>query len=260
MSTLESELNIGVAADTVTASVGAGVTAPFRWIYKGVEDFRAVPLLSLLYGALFAGLCASIFFATRNAPWFTLAYLTGLIVVGPFFAAGLYAASRDMERGISPSIAGTLRVVTKRRTYLALFALMLTLVMAAWVRFSALLFAVTTSTLNPSANAYMNLLSSPDGWLTLAFFVGIGLLLVTVVFVFSAVAIPYILDKDVDFISAISTSYQTVTANPAAMFVWAGTIALLTAFGIATAFIGLAIIFPVLGYATWHSYRELVRW
>lgn len=258
MSTLASELNIGAAADAVPASSKAGVTAPLRWIQKGVEDFRSRPLLSLLYGALFAGLCASIYFATRNAPWFTLAYLTGLVFVGPFVAAGLYAASRDIERGIRPSIAGTLRVVTRRKTYLALFALMLSLVMAAWIRFSALLFAVTTSTLNPTANTYINMLTSPDGWITLAFFVGIGLLLVTVVFVLSAVAIPYILDKNVDFISAMSTSYKTLTANPAAMFVWAGAILLLTAVGIATAFIGLAVIFPVLGYATWHSYRELV--
>ena len=259
MSTLASELNTGAVVNAVPASAKAGVTAPMRWIRKGIEDFRSTPFLSLLYGALFAGLCASLYFATRNVPWFTLAYLTGLVFVGPFVAAGLYAASRDIERSIRPSIAGTLRLVTKRRTYLALFALMLTLVMAAWVRFSALLFAVTTSTLDPTASAYINMLSSPDGWKTLAFFAGVGLLLVTVVFLFSAVAVPYILDKDVDFISAMSTSYQTVTANPAAMFTWAAAIVLLTAVGIATAFIGLAVIFPVLGYASWHSYRELVR-
>jgi len=180
-------------------------------------------------------------------------------VIGPFVAAGLYAASRDIERGAGPSIAGSVRLVTKRKTYLALFSLVLSLIMAAWIRFSALLFAVTTSTLNPAANTYINLLSSSDGLITLTFFAGVGLLLVTVVFVFSAVAIPYILDIDVDFISAMSTSYQAVTSNPVAMFIWAGAIVLLTAVGIATAFIGLAVIFPVLGYATWHSYRALIK-
>jgi len=258
MSTLATDLKIDKAVDSSSVAAKVGIGEPFRWIQQGINDFRTAPLLSLLYGALFAVLCAALFFATRNAPWFTLAYLTGLVVVGPFVAAGLYAASRDIERGVRPSITGTLRIMKSRKTHLALFALMLSLVMAAWIRFSALLFAVTTSTLNPTANTYINLLTSPDGWITLAFFVGIGLLLVTVVFVLSAVAIPYILDKDVDFISAMSTSYKTVTANPAAMFVWAGAIVLLTAFGIATAFIGLAVVFPVLGYATWHSYRELV--
>lgn len=259
MSTLASELNIGVKADATPATIKIETTAPFRWIRKGVADFRNAPFLSLLYGSLFAGLCAVMFYATLNAPWLTLAYLTGLAFIGPFVASGLYAASRDIEHGARPSIAGSLRSVTKRKTYLALFSLVLSLIMAAWIRFSALLFAVTTSTLNPAANTYMNLLSSSDGLITLAFFAGVGLLLVTIVFVFSAVAIPHILDKDVDFISAMSTSYQAVTSNPAAMFTWAGAIVLLTAVGIATAFIGLAVIFPVLGYATWHSYRALIK-
>lgn len=259
MSTLATELNIDTAVDSSSAAAKVGIGAPFGWIQQGINDFRSTPILSLLYGVLFAGLCAGLFFATRNAPWFTLAYLTGLVVVGPFVAAGLYAASRDMERGVRPSIAGSLRIVSRRKTYLTLFALMLSLIMAAWIRFSALLFAVTSSALTPTADAYMNMLSSSDGWITMAFFAGIGLLLVTVVFIFSAVAIPNILDKDVNFIDAMGTSYHTVTKNPAAMITWAGTIVLLTAVGIATAFIGLAIIFPVLGYATWHSYRALVK-
>lgn len=259
MSTLAPDVNADLTSNATPALTKVEAGAPFKWIQQGVLDFRSAPLLSLLYGALFAGFCAAVYIAIRNAPWFTLAYLTGLVVVGPFVAAGLYAANRDMERGLKPSIRGSLRVISKRKTYLALFALMLTLLMAAWVRFSALLFAVASSTLTPTADAYAKLLSSPDGWLTLAFFVGAGMLLVTVVFVFSAVSIPYILDKDVNFIEAMSTSYRTVINNPAAMLIWAGAIVVLTAAGIATAFIGLAVIFPVLGYATWHSYRALVK-
>ncbi len=259
MSTLSSELKIDIPADVNPIPAKVEATASFGWIQKGVQDFLSAPFLSVLYGALFAGLCAGLFFATLNAPWFTLAFLTGLVFIGPFVAAGLYAASRDIERGITPSIVGSLRLVIKRKTDLALFSLLLTLVFAAWIRFSALLLAVTTSTLNPTVNAYMSLLSSSDGLITLAFFVGIGLLLTTVVFIFSAVAIPYILDKNVNFISAMTTSYQTVTANSAAMFIWAATIVLLTAIGVATAFAGLAIIFPVLGYATWYSYRALIK-
>ena len=72
-------------------------------------------------------------------------------------------------------------------------------------------------------------------------------------------AIPLILDRDTDFISAIRTSYRAVARNPGAMLVWSAAIAALTAVGIATAFVGLAVIFPILGYATWHSYRSLVR-
>jgi len=93
---------------------------------------------------------------------------------------------------------------------------------------------------------------------TLGFFVGIGLLLAAVVLVISAVAIPLILDKDADFVTAMQTSYRAVTSNPGAMAVWAISIVALTAVGIATAFVGFGVIFPMLGYATWHSYRALV--
>jgi uncharacterized membrane protein len=232
--------------------------AAFEWIRKGIGDFRRAPALSLLYGTLFAGLCGSVYLLTRNIPWFTTGYLTGLLVIGPFLAAGLYAASRDIERGTAPSIANSLRLLARRKTYLTLFSLLLALTMAAWIRFSALLFALKFNTFSPSIEAYTALLGSTDGWITLSYFIGIGLVLATAVFVVSAVAVPLILDKDADFITAMQKSVHAVTRNPAAMIVWAASIVTLTAIGVATAFIGLAVIFPILGYATWHSYRALV--
>lgn len=236
-------------------------TAAFRWLRKGFDDFSRVPGLSLLYGGLFAALCGTVYVLAMNAPWYALAYLTGLVMIGPFLAAGLYVASRDMASGNSASISGSFRLLQKRSTYLALFSLLLSLVMAAWVRFSALLFAIQLNTLNPdpSMQTFTGLFSTPDGLATLAFFVGIGLLLVSVVFVISAVAVPMIIDRDADFISAMQTSAKAVAKNPLAMLVWAIIIVALTAIGIATAFVGLAVIFPILGYATWHSYRELVK-
>lgn len=234
-------------------------SAPMQWLHAGLEDFKAAPGLSLLYGALFAAATAGVFMLMLNLPWYAVAYLTGLVVLGPFLAAGLYTASRDIENGQSPSIGNSLRLLAKRATYLALFSVLLSLVMAAWVRVSALVFAVKFNTLSPSIEAYTSLMSTADGWITLAFFIGMGLVLVTTVFIISAVAVPLIIDKDTDFITAMQTSYRAVLQNPAPMAVWAVIIVALTAIGIATAFIGLAVIFPVLGYATWHSYRSLVE-
>lgn len=136
---------------------------------------------------------------------------------------------------------------------------MLGLVMAAWVRFSALLFALKFSTLNPSLEAYTSMFTSSEGWITLSYFFGIGFLLVAAVFVVSAVSIPLIVDRDTDSITAMQKSFRAVTRNADAMFVWATIIVALTVIGIATAFIGLVVIFPILGYATWHSYRALVK-
>jgi len=259
MSTPTTEMHLVVSASSQHDVARVGMSAPLRWIQQGIEDFRRLPGLSLLYGVLFAGLCAGVYLLIRSVPWYTLGYLTGLVVMGPFLASGLYAASRDRERGITPSITRSLRLLGQRKTYLALFSLMLALVMAAWVRFSALVFALTVDTFSPSVEAYTSLFSTTDGMAALGYFVGIGFLLSAVLFVISAVAVPLILDKDADFITAMQTSYRAVARNPAPMAIWAAAIVALTAIGIATAFIGLAIVFPVLGYATWHSYRALVK-
>jgi uncharacterized membrane protein len=258
MSTATSQSNPSPSASVNHAIARVDAWAPWRWIRGGIDDFRANPGLSLLYGALFAGLSAGVYLLTSGAPWYSLGYLTGLVVIGPFLASGLYAASRDRERGIAPSIERGLRLLGQRKTYLALLSALLALVMAAWIRFSALLFAVKFNTLSPSAEAYTALFSSADGMIALGYFVGIGFLLAVVLFVVSAVAIPFILDKDADFITAMQTSYRAVTRNPIPMALWATTIVALTALGIATAFVGLAVVFPILGYATWHSYRALV--
>jgi uncharacterized membrane protein len=248
--------------DTTTSQheiVTVDRSAAFQWLRSGIDDFKRAPGLSLLYGLLFASLTAGVFLLVMNVPWYSVAYLTGLVVMGPFMASGLYAASRDIEQGRQPSIDNSLRLLIKRSTYLALFATLLSLVMAAWVRISALLFAVKFNTLNPSIEAYTSLFSSAEGWITLSYFVVIGFLLALSVFVISAVAIPMILDKDVDFITAMQTSYRAVTSNPVAMALWAVIIVAMTAVGVITAFIGLAVLFPILGYATWHSYRSLVK-
>ena len=259
MSTPITDTQQFAAVPTASIVKAVDATAPFAWIRRGIDDFLRAPGLSLLYGLLFAGLCAGVYLLVRGVPWFTTGYLTGLVVVGPFLAAGLYAASRDIERGNDPSINSGLRLLMHRKTYLALFSLMLALVMAAWIRFSALLFALKFNTLTPAVETYTQMLTSGEGWIALSYFVGIGFLLVTVVFMISAVAIPSILDRDADFITAMQESVRAVVSNPGAMLVWALLIVTLTAVGIATAFVGLAVIFPVLGYATWHSYRALVK-
>ena len=259
MSTVTTDVSLqqAIAPDHDIARVDEA--AALQWLKQGWDDFRAMPWLSLLYGALFAGLCAGLFLLSSGAPWYTIGFLTGLVVIGPFVASGLYAAARDREAGVRPSIGGSVRLLVQRRTYLALFSLMLALVMGAWIRLTALLFAFKFNTLSPPIEAYAALFTSADGWMTLAFFLGSGLALVAAVFVVSAVAIPLILDKDADFIRAMRTSYRAVARNPAAMAIWAALIVSLTFIGVATAFVGLAILFPILGYATWHSYRELVR-
>lgn len=247
----ETQQTVSIA--TVEAS------APLRWLQKGYEDFQSIPLLSIIYGMLFAGVCAVVVLAVSYNPLNTVAFLTGLVLLGPFVAAGLYAASRDLENGSEPGVRRTLQLFRSRKAHLGLFALLLSLVMVAWIRATALILAIKFNTLTPSLEAFTSSFTSADGWIGLTFFVLVGFALVATVFTLSAVTVPAILDRDVDVITAVKASYLSVKANFKAMAVWAVLIAVITGFGIATALVGLVFVFPVLGYATWHSYRELVR-
>ena len=257
MSVATSELRI-TARQPYPQAAKLHPLAPLHWVKKGIDDFRSLPGLSLLYGAVFAALCASVYLLIVASPWYTVSYLTALLAFGPFVASGLYVASRELRGGRKPSIAATLKVVRERKLSIAVFSLVLALVMAAGVRLSAIVLALKVNTLSLSADAFLQVFSSPDGWIALLFFVGIGVALAAVVFTVSAVAIPLIVDKNTDFITAMQSSYRAVMQNRAAMIVWASVVVGLTAVGIGTAFLGFAVIFPILGYATWHSYRALV--
>jgi uncharacterized membrane protein len=236
-----------------------GVADPFRWIGDGIRDFRRAPGKSLIYGALFAAACAATCALTLNWPWFTLAYLTGLLVLGPYLAAGLYIAARQMQAGEPASIRDAWRTFVARKTNLALFALFLGLVMVAWVRLSALLFAIKFALFSPSIEGYLGILSGQgDPWV-LAYFVGIGFVLAATVFITSAVAVPLIVDRDASPFTAIAASARAVTHNWPAMVVWAALIVILSVVGIATLFVGFIVLFPILGYATWHSYRAMLE-
>ncbi len=232
--------------------------APFGWLKAGVHTLRAAPIHSLLYGALFALACVGVVMLTREFPWFTAAFLTGLLLVAQFLAAGLYAAARRHERDERMSIRSALSLLRSRATNLALYALFLSLVMAAWVRLSALLFAIKFTLLSPSIDDFIGILTGQGDPIVIAFFVLIGFALAATVFVTSAVAVPLIVDRDAGPITAIVVSARTFSRNWAAMLVWAILITTLSLIGIMTGFAAMVVIYPILGYATWQSYRALV--
>jgi uncharacterized membrane protein len=232
--------------------------APFEWLAAGVRDFAAAPWASLLYGALFSLLTAGTLYLTWELPGLTVAFLTGLLLIGPVLAAGLYAAARQWEAGERTSIAAALSLIVQRRANLGLFAIFLALVMAAWVRLSALLFALKFNSFSIAVEGYTGVVSGSGDPVALGYFLLIGFALALTVFVTSAVAIPMILDRDCSPVTAVQTSSRAFAKNWPSMLVWAALILVLTATGIATGFLGMLAVFPVLGYATWHSYRALV--
>jgi len=247
-----------VAAHTSPRVRSVGLFAPLHWIAAGFDDFRYAPLYSLLYGLLFTAACGLTFVLVSSLPWFTIAFLTGLLLIGPYLASGVYLAARQRDSGQRVSIRAALSVLAERKTNMALYGVFLALVMVVWVRLAALLFAVQFTSMSPTIDGYLGVLSGGgDPWV-LAFFLGIGMVLAVTVFVTSAVSVPLIVDRDLDPIGAIRTSTRAVIRNWPAMMLWAALIVILAVVGVATFGVGMLVLFPILGYATWHSYRDLV--
>ena len=229
------------------------------WLLAGWNDFRAAPVCSLVYGVLFTTAMIAILLLSRDNPGFSLSFFSGLLLLGPFLAAGTYVASRQMEAGEKVSISAALRLLLQRVGGLAVIALLLLLLQAAWIRLAALLIAFQTNTPELTIASLRELLASfPGGFLLIINFVAMGFVFASLVFVFTAVAIPLIVDRGKSPVNAMLISANAVRANRDTMLLWAASVVLLSLFGMATAFIAMIVIFPVLGYATCHSYRDLL--
>lgn len=234
---------------------------PWRWLAAGWRDLCVHPVLSLGYG--FAVVAAS-YALTALLIYFDLIYLllplaAGMMFAGPMLAVGLYEISRRIEKGETVGVRRVLFVTTHSPEHIGSIALILALFMLVWVRVATLLFAVFFGLGAPPLDQIMQtLLFTSGGLVFLLVGSAIGGVLALLAFTISAVSIPRMMVRQTDVVTAIATSVTAVTRNFGPMLLWAWLIALLTVVGIATCYIGLIVIFPLIGHATWHAYRDLV--
>jgi len=222
--------------------------APLRWLRLGWNDFRRAPGLSLLFGSVI--LCVSV--AVSALAWslgrFALlaALLSGFVYVAPLIAVGLYCVSRALEAGHRPNLRDSFVLARRLVGQAGVFALVQLVVLMLWSRAGMMV------------NAFVPI---EDGqWLTLLEFLlfgsAAGSVFALFTFATAAFSLPMIADRDVDMVTAGISSANAVLRNKAVMLLWAALIALLTAIGFLTAYLGLVIIMPWLAYAAWHAYRE----
>jgi len=172
---------------------------------------------------------------------------------------GLYEISRRREKGQSCSLAPTLVVWKRNASNIGIFAVVLGVIFLVWARASLVVFALFYTNEMPNLTGFLEQVVRFENFEFLSVYFMVGLLFATIVFAVSVVSIPLMLDRNQDAITAMLASVGALARNPATMMAWAVGIVVLTIVGFMTFHIGLAIIMPIIGHASWHAYRDLVE-
>jgi uncharacterized membrane protein len=223
--------------------------APLLWLKSGWQDFRAAPGLSLAWGGFCWLLSTLVAFAAWKAVGWVLllSLLSGFIFVAPLLAFGMYSVSRQLCLGNKPSLAQTLRAARKPFTNSLVFALVLLVIFLLWARAGTMVHIFFPST---------GEVQLKDLVLYLGVGSAVGSIFASFCFAASVFSLPFIANRDVDVITAVVSSINAVLRNRRTMLLWGIMIALFTALGFVTGMLGFILIIPLLGYATWHGYRD----
>jgi len=226
-----------------------------------LRDFRAAPAYGLAIGAFCAGggwLIVLLLWQFKM-PYLAYPMAMGFVLVAPFVVTGLYDVSRRLELSEPVSwsaMAGAIWATRLRD--LRWMALISAFSLVIWMDIAALLSFGFLGFKSLDGELLNELLTTPSGLLFLLIGNLAGALIAFFVFSISVVSFPLLFDRDVDFVTGIVTSVKTVTANPRTMAIWCAVIVILVAISILSAFVGLLVLLPVLGHASWHLYRRAV--
>jgi uncharacterized membrane protein len=184
---------------------------------------------------------------------------SGCLLVGPFLAMGLYDTSRRREQGQAPDLGSSLTCWDRHLGSMGMLVLVLIILELLWGRASLVVFAVFFHTGLPSTTGVVDALLNPQNWSFVALYLMVGGLFAGLVFCTSVVSIPMILDRDTDALTAAITSMRVVLDNPGVMLLWGGLITALVVLSLWAWGVGLLLVGPLLGHASWHAYRSAVR-
>lgn len=236
-------------------------TAALQWLALGWRDLWNRPLPSLLYGLGIALLSLLVIGAMVNFGWAQILFpaLAGFWVVGPLLATGLYEKSRRLEAGEAVTFWNMVFPGRGGGTHLLYVGTILLMLMLVWMRAAVLLYALFFGVHPfPGFDQIITMLFTSATGITMLFVgTAIGGLFAAFAFGISAFSIPMMLDRRLDAFSAMGLSMSLVWNNLPAALLWAAIVLGLTAIGLATGLIGLIIIFPLLGHATWHAYAAV---
>ncbi|MEO3692254.1 DUF2189 domain-containing protein [Roseateles paludis] len=238
------------------------VWRPLGWLARGWHDLWQAPVASLAQGLVMAVFGALLLVLAHDRFWLLSGAFSGFLLLAPVMATGLYALSRDIDRNLPVGLSTVWLAWHPRDRRLIVFGFLLAIAGTGWVLCSAAL--VTGFAPEPivTPRDFLRLVVLNDQSQLFEIWLGLGALLAAPVFASSVVAIPALLDQPADRLGvygAVLTSWRVVLEHPAPMALWAALLMGLTTLGLATALLGLIVIVPWLGHASWHAYRDLVR-
>lgn len=237
------------------SDLGASLAAGWR-------DFLAAPLLGLVFAAVYvAGGWLILWSVTAQGQlWWLLPAAAGFPILGPFIACGYYEMSRRREAGEPMHWGQIMGVVLRQKDrQIPSIAVVIVVFFLFWNFLAHMIFALFlgTATLTDISSSTA-VFAAPEGMMMLGFGTAVGAVFALVLFALTVVSIPLLLDREVDFITAMITSVQLVAANPVVMIGWGGFIAACLLVGMLPWFLGLFVALPVLGHASWHLYRRAI--
>lgn len=235
------------------------MTAPLEWLQRGWTDLRRQPAASLFYGVAIAVAGAVILGVTASLPYLFTAAITGFLLVAPMLAAGLYELSRRYLAGEPAALGDSMLAWRRNPSCMIGFGMLSMLAGTVWQLISVVIVAMfyTGPPLAP-LDMIIQVLVNPQHYLMFFIYICAGGMLAAVVFALSVVSMPMLIDRRSDLLGALATSVNAVAENPLPLAFWALIVMLLTGLGFATALVGLVLVMPWLGHASFHAYKDLV--
>ena len=229
---------------------------------KGLSDFRQAPIYGIVFGAIFAALGVVLYlqFVVWQSDISIVPLAAGFPLIGPFVAVGMYEVSRLIERGESVSWLSVMQAIyAERKRQIPSIAFVVLFIFLIWVYMAHLVFALSFG-LKPLTNVMTStdILFTREGFTMLALGTIVGGFLSFILFSITVIGIPLLVDREIDVVTAMITSFSLVLNNMVVMLSWGAIITVLLLIAMIPMFFGLVIVLPILGHATWHLYRLAV--
>ena len=237
------------------------IADPFKWLSLGYRDFVNQPALSLAYGVLIFVISVALVWGlvASGRDYILFPTFAGFMVVGPILAVGLYEKSRRIEADLPLRWSDLLLVKPRSGGQILFTGVLLCLLMMVWMRAAVLIYALFFGLL-PFPGLYHiapMLFTTQTGWAMLVVGTAVGGLFAAFSFAISAFSVPMLVNEPVDALTAMGSSMALVWNNLRVLLIWATMVLVLFLICLATGMLGLIVIYPLLGHATWHAYRAV---